>query len=241
MVRAYLPLNPARAGDTPGSPLPTLYCTLGSCFSGAHETFICARNIHRKISALMGKSIAYQSTIAIEVTGCKCVNATLHCKRDFILLPSGLKSGKLLGCKLFTETVSSFVFNFFLLEPQKSHKFGKVFICERQTNAAQLLLFQISFFEFCADTSSLVSCLQLPSNKRLRGSLLAFSVSSKEFEGLRVRRCLIDRRWVRASRLCTSMVGCLAKTRIPLYSAAAPSNAGVSITRNSGDRHRGLV
>ena len=109
-----------------------------------------ARNIHRKISALMGKSIAYQSTIAIEVTECKCVNATLHRKRDFILLPSGLKSGKLLGCKLFTETVSSFVFNFFLLEPQKSHKFGKVFICERQTNAAQLLLFQISFFEFCA-------------------------------------------------------------------------------------------
>ena len=49
-----------------------------------------ARNIHRKISALMGKSIAYQSTIAIEVTECKCVNATLHRKRDFILLPNAL-------------------------------------------------------------------------------------------------------------------------------------------------------
>ena len=49
-----------------------------------------ARNIHRKISGLMGKSIAYQSTIAIEVTECKCVNATLHRKRDFILLPNAL-------------------------------------------------------------------------------------------------------------------------------------------------------
>ena len=66
----------------------------------------------------MGKSIAYQSTIAIEVTECKCVNATLHRKRDFILLPSGLKSGKLLGCKLFTETVSSFVFHIHILEPK---------------------------------------------------------------------------------------------------------------------------
>ena len=190
MVRAYLPLNPARwRGGTPGSPLPTLYCTLGSCFSGAHETFICARNIHRKISALMGKSIAYQSTIAIEVTECKCVNATLHRKRDFILLPSGLKSGKLLGCKLFTETVSSFVFHFFLLQPQN------------RTN------------HVC----------QLPSNKGLRGSPCAlFSVSSKGFEGLRVRRCLIDRRWVRASRLRTSMVGCAWQKPAFLYTPPPP-------------------
>ena len=130
-MRAYLPLNPARwRGGTPGSPLPTLYCTLGPCFSSAHETFISARNIHRKISALMGKSIAYQSKIAIEVTECKCVNATLHRKRDFIFLPSVVKSGKLLGCKLFTETVSSFVFHFFLLEPQNRTNLARFsFLC----------------------------------------------------------------------------------------------------------------
>ena len=148
MVRAYLPLNPARwRGGTPGSPLPTLYCTLGSCFSGAHETFICARNIHRKISALMGKSIAYQSTIAIEVTECKCVNATLHRKRDFILLPSGLKSGKLLGCKLFTETVSSFVFHFFLLQPQNRTNLARFsFVCVKEKQSS----FCCFRFECCA-------------------------------------------------------------------------------------------
>ena len=93
-----------------------------------------ARNIHRKISALMGKSIAYQSTIAIEVTECKCVNATLHRKRDFILLPlSVVKSGKLLGSKLFTETVSSFVFHLFLLEGHKiAHIWQGFHLCVKQ-------------------------------------------------------------------------------------------------------------
>ena len=95
----------------------------------------------------MGKSIAYQSTIAIEVTGCKCVNATLHRKRDFILLPSGLKSGKLLGCKLFTETVSSFVFHFFLLQPQNRTNLARFsFVCVKQKQSS----FCCFRFECCA-------------------------------------------------------------------------------------------
>ena len=175
-MRAYLPLNPGRGGGTPGSPLPTLYCTLGPCFSSAHETFISARNIHRKISALMGKSIAYQSTIAIEVTECKCVNATLHRKRYFIFLPSVVKSGKLLGCKLFTETVSSFVFHFFLLEPQNCTNLA-TFSCVCQTKAVQLLLNFVPDKLFAPDLKvfGLVSCLPgLPSNKGLRVSVRAF-------------------------------------------------------------------
>ena len=78
-------------------------------------------------------------------------------------------------------------------------------------------------FNFVPNTLVWFHVCQLPSNKGLRGSPCAlFSVSSKGFEGLRVRRCLIDRRWVRASRLRTSMVGCAWQKPAFLYTPPPP-------------------
>ena len=94
--------------------------------------------------------------------------------------------------------------------------------------------------QFASDQCLLIwfHVCQLPvfsPNNGLRVPVSPFFCLQQRLEGL---RCLIDRRWVRASRRVWWL---RAKTRIPLYSAAAPSNAGVSITRNSGDRDRGLV
>ena len=126
----------------------------------------------------MGKSIAYQSTIAIEVTECKCVNAALHRKRDFIFLPSRLKSGKLLGCKLFTETVSSFVFHFFLLEPQNRTNLARFsFLCLSNKCFCCCTFPSLNFVPNTRSTYQilkvfgLVHVCQLASNKGLRASL----------------------------------------------------------------------
>ena len=67
---------------------------------------------------------------------CKCHFTSQ--KRFYTFAKRVVKSGKLLGCKLFTETVSSFVFYSFLLE---SHKIAQIWqgfhLCVKQ----MLLLF----------------------------------------------------------------------------------------------------
>ena len=89
---------------------------------------------------------------------CKCHFTSQ--KRFYTFAKRVVKSGKLLGCKLFTETVSSFVFHFFLLEPQNRTNLA-TFSCVCQTNAVQLLLNFVPDKLFAPDLKvfGLVSCL----------------------------------------------------------------------------------